>query len=100
MKVTEVSAESGGNRSSVCFSKEEVTQRRPFLPSISTMSIYTVRECSGDAKPHKHLEERGMNAKSVTATSLDPLALADFPQIAYHLYTKLIPAFMVCCSLL
>lgn len=32
-------------------------------------------------------------------TALDPIALADYPQIAYHLYTKLLPAFLVCSNL-
>jgi len=59
------------------------------------MPIYTVREVTGSAKAHKHLEERGLNARSVTMTSLDPLALPDYPQIAYRLYTTLLPAFMV-----
>lgn len=59
------------------------------------MSIYTVREVSGNAKAHPHLEARGLNARSVPMTSLDPLAIADYPQIAYHLYTKLLPAFML-----
>jgi hypothetical protein len=59
------------------------------------MSIYTVREVTGNAKPHPHLESRGLNAKSVAISSLDPLAVPEFPQIAYHLYSKLLPAFMV-----
>lgn len=60
------------------------------------MSVYTVREVSGNSKPHPHLESRGLSARSVTISSLDPLAVPDFPQIAYHLYSKLLPAFMVC----
>jgi hypothetical protein len=59
------------------------------------MPIYTVREVSGNAKAHKHLEDRGIRARSVPMTSLDPIALPDFPQIAYKLYTTLIPTFMV-----
>lgn len=64
------------------------------------MSIYTVREVTGNNKAHAHLEDRGLNARSVTLTQLDPLGLADFPQTAYHLYSKLLPAFMVCPSYL
>jgi hypothetical protein len=59
------------------------------------MSIYTVREVTGNAKAHPHLESRGLKAKSVTISSLDPLAIPEYPQIAYHLYSKLLPAFMV-----
>jgi len=59
------------------------------------MSIYLVKEVSGNAKAHAHLEARGLNARSVTATALDPVGVADFPQIAYHLYKSLLPAFMV-----
>lgn len=58
------------------------------------MSIYLVREVSGNAKAHADLEARGLNARSVTISALDPLAVADFPQIAYHLYSKVLPAFM------
>lgn len=60
------------------------------------MPIYLVREVHGNAKPQASLEARGLKAKSVTATSLDPVALPDFPQVAYKLYTKLLPAFLVC----
>lgn len=60
------------------------------------MSIYLVREVSGNSKPNADLEARGLNARSVTLSSLAPLAIADYPQIAYHLYTKYFPAFMVC----
>jgi len=60
------------------------------------MSIYTVREATGNRKPHSHLESRGMNAVSVPLTSLGAIAVPEYPQIAYHLYTKLLPAFMVC----
>lgn len=60
------------------------------------MPIYTVREVTGNAKANKHLEERGLSARSVSMTALDPIALPDFPQIAYKLYTTLLPAFMVC----
>lgn len=59
------------------------------------MSIYTVREVTGNAKPNADLLARGLNAKQVSMTSLDPLAVAEYPQIAYHLYSKLLPAFMV-----
>lgn len=59
------------------------------------MPIYLVREVYGTTKPQASLESRGLKAKSVTATSLDPLAIPDYPQIAYKLYTKLLPAFLV-----
>lgn len=59
------------------------------------MPIYTVREAVGKAKAHPELETRGLNARAVTMTSLDPIALPDYPQTAYHLYSKLLPAFLV-----
>jgi hypothetical protein len=59
------------------------------------MSIYTIREATGDAKAHAHLEKRGLKARSVTMTSLDPIAIPDYPQIAYRLYKTLLPAYMV-----
>lgn len=68
----------------------------PSTPSVD-MSIYTVREISGKGKASSNLEARGMYAKTVSMSSLEPLALPEFPQIAYKLYTKLLPAFMVSC---
>jgi len=59
------------------------------------MPIYTVRETTGDQKPHPELKGRGLDARVVTMTQLDPVALPDYPQVAYHLYSKLLPAFMV-----
>jgi len=59
------------------------------------MPVYTVREVIGNKKPHAELESRGLNAQVVTLTQLDPIALPDYPQVAYHLYTKLLPAFLV-----
>lgn len=57
------------------------------------MPIYTVREAVGGVKAHPHLESRGMNARSVTSSALDPIALPFFPQIAYRVYMMLLPAF-------
>lgn len=60
------------------------------------MPIYTVREVTGSAKPDPNLKARGLDAKAVTLTHLDPIGMADYPQVAYSLYSKLLPAFMVC----
>jgi len=62
------------------------------------MPVYTVREVSGSAKADVDLKARGLDARVVTMTQLDPLGVVEYPQVAYHLYSKLLPAFMVCKS--
>lgn len=77
-------------------SKEKNFPPRRLPHTTPTMPVYTVREVTGDAKPDSDLELRGLKARVVTMTQLDPIAVPDYPQIAYHLYSKLLPAFMVC----
>jgi hypothetical protein len=67
----------------------------PLLPLQDTMPIYTVREITGDQKPDPILKTRGLDARVVTMTQLGPLALPDYTQVAYRLYSQLLPAFMV-----
>jgi hypothetical protein len=59
------------------------------------MSVYTVREATGDKKPNSHLISRGLNARTATISALDPIAVPSRRQLAYDIYTKLLPAFMV-----
>lgn len=58
------------------------------------MSVYTVREVTGDRKAASHLVARGLNAVSVTMTQLTPVAVPEVRQLAYDVYSKLISAFM------